>query len=183
MSTQQPDLDFASVVRVAAHLPNWSQLFEDDDPLVQLHSKFWGKTLTCEVPEPSKPAESEITDEDEHMRVDCQVDDDFIPGCAILDIGIGDLPFQKIWIRADYIRIYNYIENHETPARLTNLLAPATIVTGHPGTGEFSLSIGTLLLTYACAKGKVYGCIMPCADALLKGRRSSGTATGFAICF
>jgi len=141
MSTQQPDLDFASVVRVAAHLPNWSQIGEDDDPLVQLHSKFWGKTLTCEDPEPSKAAKSELTDVDKGMRVDDQVDDDFIPGCAILNIGIDDLPFQKIWIRADYIRIYDYIENRETPSRLTNLLPPAAVVTGHPGTGEFFLSI------------------------------------------
>src|SRR5882672_2777541 len=103
MSIQEPDLEFASVVRVASHLPSWQKVGEDDNPLVQLHSKFWGKTLTCE--NPSNPPDSEPMDE--HMRVDGEVDDDFIPGCAILNIGIDGLPFQKIWIRADYIRIYD----------------------------------------------------------------------------
>jgi hypothetical protein len=47
MSRQQPDLEFDSVVRAAVHLPNWLQL-GNEDPLVQLHSKFWGKNLTYE---------------------------------------------------------------------------------------------------------------------------------------
>jgi hypothetical protein len=36
-------------------------------------------------------------------------DDDIIPGCYIIDIGIEGLDLSKIWIRADYIRIsYGY---------------------------------------------------------------------------
>ena len=103
------------------------------------------------------------------MEVDgVTVDDDFIPGCAILNIGIDDFPFQKIWIRADYIRVYNYLESREVPpAGINNHLAPGAVVTGQPGIGEFSLSIGnTITHICICAKGKVYGCIMPCADAL-----------------
>ena len=53
------------------------------------------------------------------------------PGCAILDIGIDNLPFHKIWIRADYIRVYDFIESREAPNRMAvNLLPPAAVVTG-----------------------------------------------------
>jgi hypothetical protein len=65
--------------------------------------------LTGEDPEPSNLSNSELTDEVERMRVDGEVDDDLILG-AVLNIGIEDLPFQKIWFRADYIRMYDYIE-------------------------------------------------------------------------
>jgi hypothetical protein len=66
-------------------------------------------SLTIEEPEPM-PTNSqhpdELTDEDE---IDI-VDDNFIPGCAI---DINHLPFPKSWIRADYIRIYNYLESRD----------------------------------------------------------------------
>ena len=125
--TQQ---DFASIVLPAEYLPEWFHLRNEDNPLVQLHSKFWGKRLTCEEPEPS----NNLPDD---MDVDAV--DDFIPGCAILDIGIENLPFQKIWIRADYIRVYNFLEDFEAP-QATNNVAPGAVITGQPGIGEFSLS-------------------------------------------
>ena len=142
MSLQQPDPSFHAIVRLETGIPMWAKLEGDDDPLVQLHSKFWGKKLTLEDPELSspQPAESDLMDEDKPIDVD---DDDFPPGCAILDIGIDDLPFQKIWIRADYIRVYDFIESREAPNRMAvNLLPPAAVVTGQPGIGELS-SVGS----------------------------------------
>jgi len=121
------DLEFDSVVRAAVHLPNWLQL-GNEDPLVKLHSKFWGKNLTYE--------ESELS----HNQTDGDEDDvgDFVPGCGILNIGIDDLPFERIWIRADYIRVFNLLESRETSV-VRNRLAPAAVVTGPPGIGKFSL--------------------------------------------
>ncbi len=139
MSSQQPNPSFHSIVRLETGITMWTQLEGDDDPLVQLHSKFWGKKLTLEDPEPSGP-----------MDVD---DIDFLPGCAILDIGIGDLPFQKIWIRADYMRVYDYIESCEAPTQTVNLLPPAAVVTGQPGIGEFFFCRFETLLT-CMRKGK-----------------------------
>lgn len=141
----------------------WAKLQDDDDPLVQLHSKFWGKKLTLEDPELSGPQPAE-SDEDKPMDVD---DDDFPPGCAILDIGIDDLPFQKIWIRADYIRVYDFIESREAPNRMAvNLLPPAAVVTGQPGIGKLSsVDSKHYYYTRICAKGRAYGYTMPCAAA------------------
>jgi hypothetical protein len=165
MSTQQPDLEFDSLVRAAVHLPNWLQL-RNEDPLVQLHTKFWGKNLTYEesvLSDNQTHTESGLSDGDQCMDVDD--DGDFVPGCAILNIGIDDLPFEKIWIRADYIRIYDFLGSRETPL-VRNRLAPAAVVTGQPGIGDSSLSIrNTITHIRLCMKGRVYGYIMPCADA------------------
>jgi len=137
MSTEQ---DFASIVLPAEYLPEWFHLRNKDNSLVRLHSKFWGKSLACEEPELSNNlSHTKSADEDKDMDVDA-VDNDFIPGCAILDIGIENLPFQKIWIRADYIRVYNFLEDCEAP-QVTNNVAPGAVITGQPGIGEFCLSI------------------------------------------
>jgi hypothetical protein len=45
-------------------------------------------------------------------------ENDIIPGCYILDLGIH-FEFSKIWIRADYIRIYDYLENYSNKMALT----------------------------------------------------------------
>jgi len=57
------------------------------------------------------------------------------PGCYMLDIGIEGLPFPKIWIRAEYIRIFAYLEYHYNHKRAHNL-APSVVMTGQPGIGE-----------------------------------------------
>jgi len=127
----QPDLDLASVVRVTTHLPKWIPL-DDDEPLALLHSKFWGKSLTCEEPLREPPQLGMDLDD----RVN--LNDDLIDGPSILNIGIDGLPFQKIFIRAEYIRIYDLLDHREL-SRFPNGLAPAAVLTGQPGNGEFPL--------------------------------------------
>jgi hypothetical protein len=138
---QQPDLDFASVVRVTTHLPKWI-LLDDDEPLALLHSKFWGKSLMCEEPpwgNRQPQVSPQLGDEAQPMDVDGDGDDDdIITGPSILNIGIDGLPFSKIFIRADYIRVYNFLDHRET-SRFSNGLAPAAVLTGQPGNGEFPL--------------------------------------------
>jgi hypothetical protein len=57
---------------------------------------------------------------DETMDVDVSeeedLDDDIIEGCYSLEIGIKGFLFPRIWIRAEYIRIYNALEDrHQSP--------------------------------------------------------------------
>jgi hypothetical protein len=148
MSTlQQPDLDLASVVRLTDRLPEWT-LLENDEPLALLHSKFWGKSLIFEEPpqrnsQPhASPHGSELGDEAQCMDVDDDDDDDddVIPGPSILNIGVDRLPFSKIFIRADYIRVYDFLDQLEI-IQFPNGLAPSAVLTGHPGIGKFPLSI------------------------------------------
>jgi len=63
-----------------------------------------------------------------------------IPGPSILNTGIDRLPFPKIFIRADYIRIYDFLDRLEI-IRFPNGLTPAAVLTGHLGTGKFHLSM------------------------------------------
>ena len=82
-------------------------------------------------------------DGDDHMEEDVDdgldegsetyMDDDVIPGCCFLDVG-GD--FSKIWVRADYIRIYDFLEAHYKKSLAPSFKAPAAVVTGQPGIGQ-----------------------------------------------
>ena len=61
----------------------------------------------AQSPDPSMSRDSDDPVEDVNESMDegleTDTDDDIIPGCYLLDIGIG---VSKLWIRADYIRIY-----------------------------------------------------------------------------
>ena len=61
---------------------------------------------------------------------------DIISGCYVLDIDLG-LEYEKIWVRAEYIRVYEYLEDYyeKTCARANNV-APGAVITGNPGIGE-----------------------------------------------
>lgn len=61
--------------------------------------------------------------------------DDINPGCYFLEIGIDGLEYPWIWIRADYIRIYDALEIHY-PRPTCPYRAPAAVITGGPGIGE-----------------------------------------------
>ena len=76
---------------------------------------------------------------DETMDMDVNeeedLDDDIIEGCYFLEIGIKNFEFPRIWIRAEYIRIYNALEDrYKKPSY--PYLAPAVVITGQPGIGK-----------------------------------------------
>ena len=104
-----------------------------DDPLTQFHKKFWGK------------------EEKVRWSDDVEVDadgDDIGPHCYPEDIGIQGIE-EKIWIRADYIRIFEYAQKFYAES-LSNPqpLSPCLVITGQPGIGEFADVITLVLLTY-----------------------------------
>lgn len=156
--------DFTSVVRVTERLGPWPKL-GGDECLSQLHTKFWGKSMQVEELEwkksqPPIPAAGDdgLGSEDQLMHVDFDVSDvgdDVIPGCYVLNIGISGLERSKIWIRADYIRVYNFLETIDDGTSKAKDMAPGAIITGQPGIGEF-LFLFHLPSTNTCivCKGK-----------------------------
>jgi hypothetical protein len=64
------------------------------------------------------------------------LDDDFIKGCYSLEIGIKRLRIHRVWIRAEYIRIYNALEDYYQKRPSFSNQAPAAVITGQPGIGE-----------------------------------------------
>ena len=82
--------------------------------------------------------EAAVVDETMDERTAMDPDDDIIPGCYMLDIGIDGL-MSKLWIRAEYIRAFNFVNAYyDKPSSI--LRAPCVVVTGHPGIGEFIAS-------------------------------------------
>ena len=133
-----------------------SNLLKDGHPLAQLHAKHWGHSMIDQDQEwrdaqlrvlvTGGELGDEGQDEDEHMDEDgnkgmygsekTDLDDDIIPGCCFLDIGIAGLEYQRIWVRADYIRTYGYLENYNNKLARIAGRAPAAVITGQPGIGE-----------------------------------------------
>jgi hypothetical protein len=94
----------------SANFTKWkSNLLDDDHPLAQLHAKYWGNSMIDQDQEwrnaqlPVLVTGGKLGDkgqgEDEHMDEDgnegmygsetTDLDDDIIPGCCFLDIGIA----------------------------------------------------------------------------------------------
>ena len=60
------------------------------------------------------------------------LDDNFIEGCYSL----SDFVYPRIWIRAEYIRIYDAIETFFKQSLYPGGLVPAAVITGQPGIGQ-----------------------------------------------
>jgi hypothetical protein len=53
--------------------------------------------------------ETTVPDETMDEAATTDPDDDIIPGCYMLDIGIDGIQFSKFWIRAEYIRVFKFL--------------------------------------------------------------------------
>lgn len=69
------------------------------------------------------------------------VDDNIIPGCYAFNIDVEGLELSKIWIRADYIRVYNSLDSLRDVTTASIFQRIGAILTGEPGIGEFPLSL------------------------------------------
>jgi hypothetical protein len=155
--SQIPDagLTLAGVVEFASHTQNWTKL-DEAEPLTQFHTqfhaKFWGKCLGGKKRDSDhSKVDDLIVDETDAMdiddaeinldnRNDADVDNsdhEFMPGCFELDTTDNPLlPVPRIWIRADYIRVYKYIEARYDRCYSSPKAQPV-VITGPPGTGEW----------------------------------------------
>ena len=110
--TQKPEsgLKLADVVEFDPIAQPWNK-FGGSSRFSKFHAKFWGESMVDEEREwlnlktqsPDHSTDDVIMDD---------TDDEFISGCYELDISpnpVSDV--EKIWIRADYIRVYKYTES------------------------------------------------------------------------
>jgi hypothetical protein len=72
-----------------------------------------------------------------HSTVKVNRTNDIGPECYGLDLGI-ELKCSKLWVRQDYIRIYDYCSKRhaEGPSSATEM-ARSVVITGQPGIGVF----------------------------------------------
>jgi hypothetical protein len=134
--SSQLSATLSSIVRtVTGHALEDRDVHKHDSSsvLFQFHSKFWGTSMAVEESEwlTQKSVSDLVESDGDRMDVDNQID----PGCYMLDIGIQDIPLQNIWIRTDYIRVFDYVQQYYDGVRVQNI-APAIIITGQPGIGN-----------------------------------------------
>jgi hypothetical protein len=75
----------------------------------------------------------EVEDEDEG---EADEDDGLTPGCYVLNIDIEGLVPSRLWIRSDYIRIYDALHDYYEEELDLDDRAPSAVITGQPGIGE-----------------------------------------------
>jgi hypothetical protein len=77
---------------------------------------------------------------DETLEVDKDDEDtenEIGPDCYPLDFGIMGLARSRLWIRNDYIRIYNRCEGlYNDVEHDKSGIAPSIVITGQPGIGK-----------------------------------------------
>ncbi len=79
--------------------------------------------------------------------MDVDGDGDVGPGCYVLNIGLEDFRPQNIWVRSEYLRMYDYCNEHYSEAVGINRTAPSIVITGQPGIGTPSFRFVSLRLT------------------------------------
>ena len=130
----------ASII-IPGRLDKWSSMkLDDGHPLTQFHSKFWGKSMETE----------------ERQWRNAQGDPSNIePGCYALDIGIPGILVDKMWIRAEYLEIYDYFEDYYYKTEGLGR-CPGGVLTGQPGIGECTwfIIVSLLLRFRRGCKGK-----------------------------
>src|SRR5258708_6020015 len=157
----------------------WFKL-ADSDKAAQLHRKFWRRSMVSEEAEwrgtqksvgddPGDVSDGEVDPMDVDM--DEEEEDEIGPECYILNIGIKGLPHSKIWIRTDYIRIYDYCSGHYESclSQPSRWVAPSIIITGQPGVGKSSFRVRNFRLIWQREKGSQSGSITLYAGAFLRG--------------
>ena len=100
-------------------------------PFAKFHAKFWGVVDSEE--------KTGLTPLSDNMEVDDSTadgnGDEINPHCYVLEIDIPGVE-DKIWVRADYIRMFEYAEGFYDKS-LPSPLSPCLVITGQPGVGEF----------------------------------------------
>ena len=107
----------------------------DDGTLALFHKKFWGKSMKDEELEWRK-SESQSAQIRIHKGELADAEDDIISGCYVLDIGIPEIPVSRLWIRADYIRIFDFFQKWFDNYARPMARVPSGVLTGQPGIGE-----------------------------------------------
>ena len=77
--------------------------------------------------------DNEALDEDELDGEATDEHDNIVPGCYPFSVGIENI---TVWIRADYIRVYEALQGYYEKATKQSGRTPSAVVTGQPGNGE-----------------------------------------------
>ncbi|KAH9043692.1 hypothetical protein EDB85DRAFT_710629 [Lactarius pseudohatsudake] len=105
---------------------------QDTELLARLHANFWRSSMEAEE---SAWHKTQLENKSMNMDVDGHPggSDEIDPGCFVLHIGIPGI--EKVWIRKEYIELYNCCEEY-LKGDLQEILAVSVVITGHIGIGK-----------------------------------------------
>ena len=129
MSTVAPPPPYAYVFRKLPHPP--LQREDDDMDIAKLHIRYWGKSIDQD--------ESTWVGMHGELAEDDPDGSEVVRGCfALTDIPANDciVGRSQIWVRKDYLQIYDSCNNHCQHALDEETLSPIAVITGQPGVGE-----------------------------------------------
>jgi hypothetical protein len=115
-----------------------SQMSEDRRSRAQGEDEYMDQNMDEGMNQDANSVTEDSTvteDADVTEIVNVDEDEDIIEGSYVLDTGIRTI--KKIWIRTDYIRIYDCLEKQYNDAAKVDL-EPGVVITGQPGIGEFT---------------------------------------------
>jgi hypothetical protein len=116
----------ASVFCNKSDSQSWKKLKRGHE-FSNLRLAFWGKKVEDDARQ-WRESQSAVEDDD---------DNDIGPGCYVLNLDL-ELRCSKMWVRKDYIRIYDYCtRRHEEGPRYGREKARSVVITGQPGVGKF----------------------------------------------
>jgi len=144
------------------HTP-WIALNESH-PLSQLHIKYWDNPIQGNEPGVQTLSEGQPMDDDEDQPLDDDEDQSEVgpdSGCFVLDFHIKSLRISKLWVRQDYIRLYDYCNTHYNDVWSYSEpdwpppSAPSVVITGQPGIGECFSRLRSSILEHLMNREKL----------------------------
>ena len=104
---------------------------DDEDRLSVFHAKYWGVNI-------DQDESKWIGAHGQLMDVDGS---EVVRGCFVLGLDNDYFMASKLWVRKDYLRMYDRCDSHYEDVRNRRLhLRPSVVITWQPGVGEcFSL--------------------------------------------
>ncbi|KAI9446377.1 hypothetical protein H4582DRAFT_555902 [Lactarius indigo] len=101
---------------IPKRMDQWDEL--DNDVVAEPHRRFWGVSMQDEETKwRATQSENETMGVDELAEEDEDKGDETGAGCYVLTLGIPDLECQKLWIRKDYIRLYDFYQKYQESCR------------------------------------------------------------------
>ncbi len=135
------DSSLSSIIPTHPGAVPWRRLHKTE-LLARLHAKFWCRSMEAEE---SVWRRTQLENEPMNVDVDegtggCNntedtegEDDQIGRGCYVLRIGIPGI--EQIWIRKDYIQLYNCCDDYLKSDR-QDTTPLSVVITGQPGIGE-----------------------------------------------
>jgi hypothetical protein len=138
--------------------PSWSRSkLGEHYPYSRLRAKYWGKSMAIEEQEWRKSQDTmEVDDSDPESEIG--------PGCYPLDCQL-DLWGSRLWVRKDYIRMYDFCNKWYGQVPSGRYKAPSVVITGQTGIGWVVFLITVSSSNAVREKVNLFGSTMRSVDA------------------